>query len=139
MEKANLVAPEFRVLGAEPDPDYPAWLAPGRVLLQRDRGNRVELQQETRRNTIVRDEYVELNAADAERWQVGQGESVRVESPGLELNGIVQINPLLPTGVIAFTGLFGQLALELENSAVANPMSNVPGLDLARTRVVKAG
>lgn len=138
IEKANLVAPEFRVLDGEPDPDYPVWLAPGRVLLQRDRGNRVEQQQETRRNNIVRDEWVELNASDAERWQVGEGESVRVECPGLELNGIVQLNPLLPTGVIACTGLFGQLAVALENSAVANPMSSVPGLNLARARIVKA-
>ena len=139
IEKANLVAPEFRVLDGEADAEYPVWLAPGRVLLQRDRGNRVEQQQETRRNNIVRDEYVELNASDAERWQVGEGESVRVECPGQELNGIVQLNPLLPTGVIAFTGLFGQLAVKLENSAVSNPMSSVPGLDLARARVVKAG
>jgi predicted molibdopterin-dependent oxidoreductase YjgC len=139
IEKANLVAPEFRVLDGEPDPDYPVWLAPGRVLLQRDRDNRVEQQQETRRNNIVRDEYVELNASDAERWQVVEGDSVRVECPGLELNGIVQLNRLLPTGVIAFTGLFGQMAVELVNSAAPIPMSSVPGLDLARARVVKSG
>ena len=138
IEKANLVAPDFRVLDAEPHQDYPAWLAPGRVLLQRDRENKVELQPDTRLNDIVREEQVELNATDAERWQVGEGDPVRVECPDRELTGIVCLNPALPDGVIAVTALFGQLAVELENSPEPVPMSRVPGLDLSRARVVKA-
>ena len=138
IERANLVAPEFRTLDDEPDPNYPAWLAPGRVLLQRDRDDRVELQQDTKRNDVVRNEFVELNASDANRWQVVEGESVRVECPGQELNGIVQLNPMLPSGVIAITSLFGQLAVELDKSSEAVPMSRVPSLDLTRARVVKA-
>ncbi len=137
-ERANLVAPEFRVLEDEPDPDYPARLAPGRVLLQRDRDSRVELQRDTRRNNIVRDEVLELNATDAERWQVSEGDSVKVECPGRELKGVVRLNASLPEGVIAVTGLFGQMAVELENSAEPAPMSRVPGLDLEPARVVKA-
>ena len=136
-ERAILVAPEFRALGEGPDSDFPAWLAPGRVLLQRDRENRVELQRDTRLNDIVREESVELNATDAERWQVGEGDPVRVECPGRELNGVIRLNSSLPDGVIAVTGLFGQLAVELENSAEPVPMSRVPGLDLERARVVK--
>ena len=139
IEKANLVAPDFRVLDAAADRDYPAWLAPGRVLLQRDRENQVELQQDTRLNDIVREEQVELNATDAERWQVGEGDPVRVECPNRELAGVVRLNPTLPNGVIAVTGLFGQLAVELENSLEPVPMSKVPGLDLSRARIVKAG
>ena len=139
IERANLVAPEFRASGGEPDPDYPAWLAPGRVLLQRDRDSRIELEQDSRRNNIVRDEFVELTATDAERWQVSEGDSVRVECPGHELKGVVRLNPLLPTGVIAVTGLFGQLVVELEKSPEPVPMSSVPGLDLDRARVVKEG
>ena len=51
--KANLIAPEFRVPEYMTDPDYPLWLVPGRVLLQRDRETRVELEQGSRRNRIV--------------------------------------------------------------------------------------
>ena len=138
IERANLVAPEFRVLEDEPDPDYPARLAPGRVLLQRDRDSRVELQRDTRRNNIVRDEVLELNATDAERWQVSEGDAVKVECPGRELKGVVRLNASLPEGVIAVTGLFGQMAVELENSVEPVPMSRVPGLDLEPARVVKA-
>lgn len=138
IEKANLVAPEFRLLEMEPDQDYPARLAPGRVLLQRDRDSRVELQRDTRRNDILREEVVELNSTAAQRWQVGEGDQVRVECPGQELKGIVRLNPALPDGVIAVTGLFGQLAVELENSSEPVPMSRVPGLELAPARVVKA-
>ena len=137
IERANLVAPEFRKVDAEPDSAYPARLAPGRVLLQRDRDNRVELQQDTRRNDIVRDEVLEFNLTDAQRWQVSEGDTVRVECPGRELQGVVRLNSSLPEGVIAVTGLFGQLAVELENSADPVPMANVPGLDLEPARVVK--
>lgn len=138
IEKANLVAPEFRALDDEPDPEYPAWLAPGRVLLQRNRENRVELRDDTRQNDIVRDELVELNATEADRWRVDEGDAVRVECPGAELRGIVQVNPRLPTGVIAVTELFGQLAAALDSSPEPMPMSRVPGLKLARARIVKA-
>ncbi|MDE2940504.1 MAG: molybdopterin-dependent oxidoreductase [Chloroflexota bacterium] len=137
IERANLVAPEFRIVDAEPDPAYPARLAPGRVLLQRDRDNRIELQQDTRRNDIVREEVLEFNATDAQRWQVSEGDTVRVECPGRDLKGIVRLNSSLPEGVIAVTGLFGQLAVELENSAEPVPMARVPGLDLEPARVVK--
>ena len=109
----------------------------GRVLLQRDRENRVELQRETRRNDIVRDEFVELNVRDAERWQVNEGDSVKVECPGRDLRGVVRLNSSLPEGVIAVTGLFGQLAVELENSAEPVPMSKVPGLEVVPARVAK--
>ena len=137
IERANLVAPEFRIMDADPDPAFPARLAPGRVLLQRDRDNRIELQRDTRRNEIVRDEVLEFNAADARRWQVSEGDSVRVECPNRELNGIVRLNSSLPEGVIAVTGLFGQLAVALEKSAEPVPMARVPGLDLEPARVVK--
>ena len=97
----------------------------------------MELQRDTRLNDIVREELVELNPADAERWQFAENDRVRVECPGRVLSGIVSLNPSLPAGVVAVTGLFGQLAVELENSTEPVPMSRVPGLDLAPARVVK--
>ncbi len=138
IEKANLVAPEFRVPEKDVDSDYPAWLAPGRVLLQRDRDNRVEPEADSGLNAIVREEVVELNAADAEKWKVAEGDSVCVQCPAQEVNGTVFINPLVPTGVIAVTGLFGQLAVDLQNSPDPDPMSKAPGLELSPARLVKS-
>ena len=53
------------------------------------------------------------------------------------MKGVVRLNSSLPEGVIAVTGLFGKLAVQLENSAEPVPMSRVPRLDLEPARVVK--
>ena len=45
--RAVLVAPEFRLAEIEMNPDYPAWLVPGRVLIQRDRESSVERNKAT--------------------------------------------------------------------------------------------
>ena len=46
--------------------------------------------------------------------------------------GVVRLNPSIPAeGVVAITGLFGQLAVALENSEDHDPnVQDVPGLDL---------
>ena len=136
-ERANLIAPEFRASETDWDSGYAAWLAPGRVLLQKGRPARVEKDGRTRRNSIAREEVVELNSDDAASWSISEGESVRVETPGVVLDGTAQFNPLLPRGLVAVTGLFGQLAVELENSEEPDPMAKVPGLDMVPANVVR--
>ena len=137
MGKANLVAPEFRAADVTPEPDYPAWLAPGRVLLQRDRDNKVELDAGSKRNTISRSEIIELNSSEAARWSVAEGDLVRIECAGSEIAGVVSFNAAMPTGVIGVTGLFGQLAVDLESSDEPNPMAKTPGLDVVPARIAK--
>ena len=106
MGRANLVAPEFRAAESVPEPDFPAWLAPGRVLLQRDRDSRIELDSGSKRNSIARTELIELNAGDGAKWSVAEGDLVRIESAQAEIAGEVRFNATLPTGVIGVTGLF---------------------------------
>ncbi|MDE2843443.1 MAG: molybdopterin-dependent oxidoreductase, partial [Chloroflexota bacterium] len=137
MGRANLVAPEFRAAESVPEPDFPAWLAPGRVLLQRDRDSRIELDAGSKRNSIARTELIELNAGDGAKWSVAEGDLVRIESAQAEIAGEVRFNATLPTGVIGVTGLFGQLAVELEGSDDPNPMARTPGLDVVPARIVK--
>ena len=135
--RANLVAPEFRAAEVVPESDYPAWLAPGRVLLQRDRDSSIELNAGSKRNTIARTEMIELNASDGASWSVAEGDDVRVECAQAEIAGVVRFNDTLPRGVIGVTGLFGQLAVELESSDEPNPMAGTPGLDVVPARIVK--
>ena len=137
IEKAVLVAPEFRLAEVAANPEYPAWLAPGRVLLQRDRETSVEMEQATKRNKIVRDEIIELNSHDAAAWSIAEGDEVKVETADNQIRGIAQLNPSLPAGLVAVTGLFGQLAVDLENSQENDAMARTPGLHVAPARVVK--
>ena len=135
--KAILIAPEFRTPETSSDPDYPAWLAPGRVLLQRDRESTVELEAKTKRNRVVRKEVVEINAGDAASWSIAEGDTVQVESRDTNLTGTARYNSTLPSGLVAVTGLFGQLVVDLESSEEPDPMARVPGLDLVPVKVVK--
>jgi predicted molibdopterin-dependent oxidoreductase YjgC len=116
------------------DADFPLWFVPGRVLLQQEREIKII---EGRRNTIQRDELVELNPADAASLSIENGTKVVVDMGIGELVGLAQINERIPVGVVASTSLFGQLAVDLQASKEMEPVSRVPGLDIRRARVTK--
>ena len=130
--RAEPGAPFFRTVEITTEPDLPALLAPGRVLLQRDREMSIE---EEALNHIVRDEQVQLNPADAAAWGIADGAPVAVATAGSRIAGIAALDAAVPTGVVAVTTLFGQLAVELQMSEDINPMARVPGLRLEPCRV----
>ena len=132
--QAAAITPEFRLPEPLDDLEYPLSLVPGRVLLQRDRGMRIE---KGRLNRIVRDESVELNPTDAPAWGIEEGDSVEISTRRGRLVGQARLDDTLPPGVVAFTGLFGQLAVDLQASEDMDPMAKVPGLDIAPARVIK--
>ncbi len=134
--RAELGAPFFRAVAIPTEPDLPALLAPGRVLLQRDRDiSIVEDDLGDDLNRIARDEQVQLNPADAAAWGLADGDPVAVATAGNRIAGIVALDAAIPPGVVAVTTLFGQLAVELQTSEDINPMARVPGLRLEPCRV----
>ncbi len=136
MGKADPVTPEFRVAQAQPDPEFPTWLVPGRVLLQRE----TEMQVvKGRRNQIIREDWVELNPEDASAWSIAQGDPVEVLTQGHRWAARARLVESLPSGVVATTNLFGQLAVDLQASEEMDPASKVPGLDITGARVIKVG
>ena len=135
--KADFIIPQFRAAPATPDVDYPARFVPGRVLLQRDRDTQVAADGPGGRNRIVREERVELNPADAAAWAIAEGDPVEVQTPRGRLAGQARLNAAIPAGAIAATILFGQLAVDLQNSTEPDPMAKTPGLDILPARIVK--
>ena len=136
MGKADPVTPEFRAAQALPDPEFPVWLVPGRVLLQRDTQMQVV---KGRRNQIIREDWVDLNPEDAAAWSIAEGEPVEVLTAGHRLAAMARLVESVPSGVVATTKLFGQLAVDLQASEELDPASKVPGLDISAARVVKVG
>lgn len=136
LAKAVLETPEFRAAESRSDPEFPAWFVPGRVLLQAERETEVV---KARRNRIVREELVELNPSDAGAWAIEEGEEVAVQTRDHRVLGRARLVESVPSGVVAVTFLFGQLAADLEASVDMDPMSKVPGLDICAARVVKVG
>jgi predicted molibdopterin-dependent oxidoreductase YjgC len=136
MEKAEVETPQFRAAEIPLDPEYPVWFVPGRVLQQPQRQVQVI---RGRRNPIFRDEWVELNPADAAGWEIEEGDNLEVHTRLRLLKGRARLTESVPAGVVAATTLFGQLAVDLQASEELDPASKVAGLDICRARVVKLG
>ena len=133
--KAATIAPEFRLPEGGLGEEYPLWFVPGRVLLQRDRETRIEMEGDL--NRIVREELVQLNPADAAAGDISPGDTVEIATPRGRLVGVAALEDSIPRGMVAVTFLFGQLAVELQSSQEMNPMSRVPGLDILPARLTR--
>ena len=133
--KAATIAPEFRSPEGEPRGEYPLWFVPGRVLLQRDRETRIEMEEDL--NRIVREELVQLNPVDAAAWDISPGDGLELATPRGRLVGVAALEDSIPRGMVAATFLFGQLAVDLQSSQEMNPMSRVPGLDILPARLTR--
>ncbi len=137
--KAEPMIPAFNLVPdfagtADEMAEFPLWFAPGRVLLQQHREMEI---RKGKRNQIMREEWIEVHPADAADAGVLEGDRVAVETWEGMLPGVAQFNPRLPRGVVGCTGLFGQLAIEMEASQEPNPALLLPGLEVRPARLVK--
>ena len=92
-----------------------------------------------RRNQIIREDWVELNPQDAAAWSIAQGDPVEVLTRGHRLAAMARLVDSVPSGVVATTNIFGQLAVTLQSSEESDPASKVSGLDITAAKVVKVG
>ena len=132
--KAEPMTPAFGLPVPELPPELPMWYTPGRVLLQQHREMEVV---KGKRNMINREEWVELNPADASEGGIAEGDKVAVETLDGTMNGVARFNQGLPKGVIGTTGLFGQLAIDMEASQEPDPAAMLQGLEVRPAKLVK--
>ena len=134
-EKGHPITPEFRAASGGGEAENPMWLVPGRVLIQRERDLEVV---KGLTNQIVREDWIELNPADANRLSIVDGDQVEVASAARTLCRSGRVWSLrCPPGVIAVTGLFGQLAIDLQASEEWNPAAESPRLEIAPASIAK--
>ena len=133
--RAEPMTPAFASPGPERPVEFPLWFAPGRVLLQQHRDMEVV---RGKRNRIQREEWVEMNPADASESGVSEGDKVAIETAHGLLPGVARFNPGLPRGVVGSTGLFGQLAIEMEASQEPEPATMLRGLEVRPAKLVKS-
>ena len=132
--RAEPLTPEFRTAETATDTEYPVWYVPGRVLLQRDRDMEITGDK---MNRIVRDEWVQINPSDAVARSIAEDDAVEVRTRRNRLSGVAKLDASVPPGVVSVTTLFGQMAVELQASEAADPMSRTPTLDIAPATVTK--
>lgn len=116
------------------DAEYSSWLVPGRVLLQSGRDTKLV---SGRLNHLERDELAQIHPLMAKEANISQGDKIIVETSQGNLPAIVDIDESVPVGSISVTTLFGQLAVELQESEDIDPMSKVVGLNILPARLVK--
>ena len=117
---------------AHSDPAYPLLLARGRLLHDADRPMEIELVG--KRNEIRRRDVIELHPEDAGALGVVEGEWIEVVSSAATLRGEARLTAP-QKGLVSTTSLFGQMATELEQSDLPDPMLRVDGLPLVPVRV----
>ncbi|MDA1188078.1 MAG: molybdopterin-dependent oxidoreductase [Chloroflexi bacterium] len=120
---------------AHKDKDFPFVLARGRILFDADL--EMEVVEGTRKNTVRRDEIVELHPADAKKAEVAEGDWVEITSGSEQIRGVARLTGP-HKGMIGMTSLFGELAIQLDTSKYPDPMIHVPGLPLTHVRMEKA-
>ena len=132
--KADTVTPFFTVAGPEAETDHLIWFVPGRVLLQQERPLEII---KGKRNRLQREEWIEINPADGVEWSLEEGAKVVVDTGDEQIPGVVRYTDSVPRSVAATTGLFGQLAIEMEASGEFDPAAMVRGLHIKRARIVQ--
>ena len=120
---------------ADPPAEFPLLHAPGRVLALP--GEEIEVVRGGGMNAIRREEAVELHPEDAAALGLSAGDPVEVSTPFHRFLGRARTTGTL-RGVVSTTGLFGELALDLDGSTDPDPMLKVPGLDVVPARVDRA-
>ncbi len=130
--RAKLTVMKLSEPPAHDNADYPFLLARGRVLHQP--GRDLQIESVDSRNSLKRDEVIELHEEDARELGVSEGEWVEVVHSQGRIRGVVRLfNPR--RGLISTTSLFGELITEIEASESPDPMMNVPGLPLTPARI----
>ena len=132
--KVRLGAMKLAQAPERQDPDYPLLLAWGRVLHQPHRDMRIV--KVDGRNTVVRDEIMELHPEDARELGVAESDWIEAMSPQGRIGGMARLSGP-QRGLVSTTTLFGQLITELERSESPDPMLKVPPLPLLPVRIEK--
>ena len=132
--RPSIRVPEFKRGKLDFDEGYPLVFTPGRVLLQSERD--MEIVKGIS-NSIQREELIELHREDAEMFGVREGDLVEVQTNATHVRGKAVFHDGIQRGVVSATFLFGQLMVELQASQAPDPMSRVPGLEVASGRLIK--
>jgi formate dehydrogenase major subunit/formate dehydrogenase alpha subunit len=111
---------------------FPFLLVPGRVLAVHDQ--EVNVLRGEGLNRIQREQPVEVHPEDAQAARLADGDVVEVVTSGARFRGRVRASGSL-RGVVAFAGLFGELATTVASSRDPDPMLRVPGLEVAPARL----
>jgi predicted molibdopterin-dependent oxidoreductase YjgC len=127
-----LSSPEAPVMT---DTDYPFVFLPGRILHDPRRELTVEVSGQ--RNSVKREELLEINPSDAASLGIADGDWLEITSRNKTIKAKASLTDIVFTGTASATFLFADLATSLDSSEEPEPMSKVPTLDASAVKISK--
>ncbi len=127
---------KYRPSAEVPDKDYPLVLTTERSPYQYHTGTMT--RKVAGLNMLRREEYVEINPADAQKLGIADGEKVRVISRRGEVVAAAKVTGASPVGVVAMTFHFAESPTNVITNPALDPIAKTPELKVAAVRVEKA-
>jgi formate dehydrogenase major subunit/formate dehydrogenase alpha subunit len=119
-----------------PDNDYPLYLTTGRLLYHYHSGTM------SRRAPGLTEKApecrVEIAAADAAKYGIGEGEQVRVRSRRGEITVKAQISPKAVAGTVFLPFHFAEASANKLTNAALDPVSKIPEYKVCAVQIEKA-
>ena len=99
-------------------------------------GEEIEIIRSNGKNSIRREDALEIHPDDAAALDVAPGEMIEVATQTHRIRGMARTTGTL-RGVVSATVLFGELAIALDSSNDYDPMLRIPGLHVLPVQVEK--
>ncbi len=116
---------------------YPLYLTTGRVLYHYHTGTM------TRRtdglNERVPENFVEISAADADKYDLKDGIPAKITSRRGEITAKLKISPKAPQGAVFIPFHFAEAAANRLTNAALDPVSQIPEYKVCAVKLSKAG
>jgi formate dehydrogenase alpha subunit len=118
------------------DSEYPLYLTTGRVLYQYHTGTM------TRKTAGLNDRapgsFVEISYGDAEKFNLKDGDKIRIASRRGKITARVQISNLAVDGTIFIPFHFAEAAANRLTNSALDPVANIPELKVCAVRIEQA-
>jgi formate dehydrogenase alpha subunit len=132
--KASFSPCEWRPPHEWPDDEYPFLATTGRLLYHYHSGS---MTRRSAPGEFVRELYVEVHPADAERMDIPEGGTIRVTSRRGSVEGRAKVTDRVPPGMVFLPFHFGESSANILTAAVIDPDSETPGYKVSAVRVEK--
>jgi predicted molibdopterin-dependent oxidoreductase YjgC len=128
---------EFKPPAENPDDEYPLILTTERSLYHYHTGTMTRKSEGL--NILRNEEWVEMNAVDADALGVADGETVRVLSRRGEVTAMAKVTADSAPGTISMTFHFAESPTNMLTNPALDPIAKIPEFKVCAVRVEKTG
>jgi formate dehydrogenase alpha subunit len=127
---------EFIPPAEKTDDEYPLYLTTGRVLYQYHTGTMTRKTEGL--NEKAPANFIEISAADAEKFGLTDGEMVKIASRRGEIVSKLSVSEKAVSGTVFMPFHFAEAAANKLTNAALDPVSKIPEYKVCAVKVVKA-